>query len=427
MAELAHGRTRGTALMRYRNAAGEWRLIEWTLAIDPEDARMYGTARDVTERQATREALEKGRRLETVGRLAGGVAHDVNNALTAIGGFASLINDLSPEPEVRELATEIRRSVDRTAMMTRKLLAFSRRKALAPRIVDLAVVVRELGPVVSQLVTEAITVEVDLQAPPRVLVDPAGIEQIVMNLAVNARDAMPAGGRLVIHAGAAVLDAAAGIPLGLAAGEYAELRVSDTGTGMPESVRSRIFEPFFSTKGDAGTGLGLAIVHGLVTGAGGAIDVTSAPDQGTVVRILFPEAGPAAAELETPAETPAAGAPSRHVLVVEDEETIRRLAQIVLERAGHRVTVAQDGHEALAMLEAGLIVDLVITDIVMPGMSGIELARRVRERYPTLPIAFASGYDQGLMPLDGPFAGAPLLEKPYSPALLVAAVAGALG
>ena len=427
MRDLAHGHTRGTATMRYRRADGEWRSIEWTLAIDPEDATMYGTARDVTERQATRDALEKGRRLETGGRLAGGGAHDVNNALTAIGGFASLIADTSDGPEVRELAAEIGRSVDRTAIMTRKLLAFSRRLALAPRIVDLGAVLQELGPVVAQLVTEAIEVVVDLRPAPRVLVDPAGIEQIVMNLAVNARDAMPAGGRLTVRSGTVILDGAADGPTGpQEGGRYAELVVSDTGTGMPDAVRSRIFEPFFSTKGDAGTGLGLAIVHGLVTGAGGTIDVSSVPGRGTSVRILLPEAAPATGEPEAAGAAAAPATPSRHVLVGEDEPPLRRLAEVVLRRAGHRVTVAGDGEEALALLadhdgHAGI--DLLVTDIVMPGMSGIELARLVRDRYPTLPIAFTSGYDQGLMPSEGPFAGAPLLEKPYSPADLVAAVA----
>jgi CheY-like chemotaxis protein len=210
----------------------------------------------------------------------------------------------------------------------------------------------------------------------------------------------------------------------LGPGRYAELTVADTGVGMPSSVTQRIFEPFFSTKGDAGTGLGLAIVHGLVTGAGGAIEVASAPDRGTTFRILLPAA---AGEPDRRDRAPASGAAGepRHVLLVEDEPMIRRMAQTILERAGHRVTTAGDGVEALAALErlrGGDAPDVVITDVVMPGMSGIELANRIRERHADLPIAFASGYDQGLLPTEGPFAGARLLEKPYSPSVLVALV-----
>jgi two-component system, cell cycle sensor histidine kinase and response regulator CckA len=429
MRDLAHGLPQGTITMRHQDTAGEWRSIEWTLGIDPEELVMYGTARDVTDRNSTREALEKARRMETVGRLAGGVAHDVNNSLTAIGGFAHLIAEESQDPEVRDLAHEIRTAVDRTAAMTRKLLAFSRRQAMTPRVVDLGSVLDGLGPLAAQLAGDGVTLEVDLRPVPRVLVDPAGVEQILMNLVVNARDAMGGNGHLVIRCRTVDLDAAEAARLGLLqAGCQAELVVEDDGAGMTEAVRSRIFEPFFSTKGDAGTGLGLAIVHGLVTGVGGAIVVDSEPGQGTRVRILLPEAtaslDPVAVASDRLAETP-----SRHVLIVEDEPTIRRLAERMLVRAGHLVTSAPDGESALvalARMDATSRVDIVITDIVMPGMSGIDLAYAIRMRHPDLPIVFTTGYDQGLMPVDGPFAGARLLEKPYEAGELEAVVSEVL-
>lgn len=355
----------------------------------------------------------------------------MNNSLTAIGGFAALIADGTADAASRELADEIRAAVDRTAMMTRKLLAFSRRQALAPRVVDLGEVLRDLRPMVTQLMTEAITVELDCAAAPHVLIDPAGVEQVVLNLAVNARDAMPSGGSLLIRCGSRDLPDGLSVPgagqapgAWLEPGRYAELVVADSGTGMPAAVRQRIFEPFFSTKGDAGTGLGLAIVHGLVTGAGGAIEVESGRDSGTTFRILLPVTA-AEPEAQLGAGADGAAVARRHVLLVEDEPMIRRVAQVVLERAGHRVTAAGDGHEALAVLDrlgADDLPHLVITDVVMPGMSGIDLAHRIRDRHAGLPIAFASGYDQGLLPTDGPFAGARLLEKPYSPGVLVALV-----
>ncbi|MBX9582081.1 MAG: PAS domain-containing protein [Gemmataceae bacterium] len=379
-------------------------------------AGVLGVYLDITDRKRLEDQLRQAAKMEAVGRLAGGIAHDFNNLLTVIRGNAELLRGEIPS-EAARMVDEVRQAADRAARLVRQLLTFSRPHAANPKVVDLNRVVGELAGIIRRLLGAAVEVEVGpAPYPVPVLADRGQLEQVVMNLAVNARDAMPGGGRLRLTTARA--------------GAVARLSVADTGTGMPDEVKARIFDPFFTTKGpDKGTGLGLAVVHGIVKQAGGAIAVESTPGRGTTFHIDLPWSDrPAVATATVPvsltSRTPPGGA-GRSVLLVEDEDGIRTLARLTLTGRGYVVTEAADGAAALAALASGTAFDLVVTDLTMPGVGGREVAAKAAADRPGVKVVYMSGYvpDEAVL-ADPP--GAAFLHKPFTPAELARAADDAL-
>ncbi len=333
---------------------------------------------DITERKALEAQLQQAQKMESIGRLAGGVAHDFNNLLTVINGYSQLLlGKLSPGDPLRANLEEIHKAGERAAGLTRQLLAFSRKQVLEPRVLDLNQVVEEMRPMLERLVGEDVEVRVELNAEAgTVRADPHQLEQVVMNLVVNARDAMPGGGKLLIETARVERDESyAQSHPEARAGRYVMLAVSDNGVGMDEETRQRIFEPFFTTKEvGKGTGLGLSMVQGIVAQSGGYINVYSEPGQGTTFKIYLPALAEAVADAGRPAAVPALGG-KETVLVVEDQAEVRNYAVAVLKAYGYRVITAENAGEALLLCERerGRI-HLVLTDVVMPNVSGRELA-----------------------------------------------------
>jgi PAS domain S-box-containing protein len=396
--------------------------------------RVYGIYRDVSARKGAEQALaeseeqlRQAQRMEAVGRLAGGVAHDFNNLLTVIQGHAQLLLDgLGVADPRREDAEEVWRSAKRAAALTRQLLAFSRKQILKPESVELNVIVARMERMLRRLIGEEIHFELRLSSDlGRVLADPGQLEQVIMNLVVNARDAMPGGGLLSISTANMELDEeyATAFPYPVQPGPYVLLTVRDTGIGMSPEVRERIFEPFFTTMElGQGRGLGLSTVFGIVKQSGGYIWVESEEGAGTTVRLCLPRVagGVQQAEPERDGGCGEGRGDTEAVLVVEDEDAVRSLICKVLRRQGYTVLEAANGGSALLQLEThpGSI-HLVITDMVMPGMSGTELADRVAEIRPGLPFLFISGYTEDELVRRGVADGRlVLLEKPFSPAAL---------
>ena len=379
--------------------------------------RVWGTQRDITERRVLEEQLRQAQKLEAVGRLAGGIAHDFNNILTAILGTSDLmLGDLPAEHPVRADVQEVRKAALRAAELTRQLLAYSRRQVLAPSRIDLNAVIAGVEPMLRRLIgadVELVTVLAD--GLPAVQADAGQIEQVILNLVVNARDAMPQGGRVHVTTDVVDLPAAAPArPPALAPGRYVQLAVTDSGVGMGPEIRAHLFEPFFTTKEvGKGTGLGLATVYGIVDQSGGAITVDTAPGRGTTMRILLPPAVAGAAD-SPPTGTPVAddGATGQTVLLVEDEDAVRALARRALEGAGYEVLSAANGVEALALASSHPVAPgLLLTDLMMPGMNGRDVARRITERWPGLAVLYMSGYADDValrQDLDHP-----LLQKPF--------------
>ena len=389
-------------------------------------AQLAGVAilrdRVVSELRASEERLRQAHKMEAIGQLAGGVAHDFNNLLTVINGYADILRGQLPQGgEAGESVHAILEAGQRAAALTGQLLAFSRKAMVQPRLVDLNEVVESAARMLRRLIGERITLVSHLKPGlPVVRIDPGQIEQVVMNLAVNARDAMPEGGTLVVETTELLLPAMIATETGeFRAGHAVQLTVSDTGHGMSEEVRARVFEPFFTTKGvGKGTGLGLATVYGIIRQAGGHVEVASAPGRGTTFRVLLPVAP---AEGRTVAEAPAPVPPGTEtVLLVEDEEAVRRLALVALQRRGYRVLPAGSAAEAMALATGHQgKVDLLLTDVVMPDMGGRQLAEALRTRRPGLKVLFMSGYTDDLVLRDG-VAGTdhPFLQKPFSVAAL---------
>ena len=381
---------------------------------------------DLTPRQVAAEAD----RLQTLGALAGGIAHDFNNLLTVVLGASEDAQRLagSADPALVAELAQIRQAAGRGALLVKQLLAYARQQVLAPRLVPLNEVVESMASLLrGSGQRQGVVLEVVLDEPGRlVLIDPSQLDRVVMNLAMNARQAMPDGGRLRLSTGRLVLlSARPGVPDTVPPGRWTVLEVTDTGGGIPADLLPRIFEPFFTTRPDqGGTGLGLATVHGIVRQSGGFMVVESQPGQGTCFRILLPRVEEAATDIR-PA-TPPAALPARHpsgpILLVDDEAPLRRLAERALRRAGHDVVVAEDAETALALLEEGLVPGHLISDVAMPGMDGVALARALRARLPGLPVLLVSGYAHAAV--DGGLEedGIRFLAKPYGPAELVAAV-----
>lgn len=355
-------------------------------------------SRDITQRKSLEEQLRQAQKMEAIGQLAGGVAHDFNNLLTIISGYAELVADAaSPEGPLLGQVREIQKAADRAAKLTRQLLAFGRRQVMAAEILDLNALIARVQGMLHGLISE----DIELKTAPagqlgRVKADPVQIEQIILNLAVNARDAMPKGGTLTVETANVDIDeAGARQHVGLEPGRYVTLIVSDTGCGMDSETQSHIYEPFFTTKEQGkGTGLGLATVYGIVKQSGGYISVESEAGKGTTFRVFLPrmEDVPVTIELRpaAPARQPTG---TETVLVVDDEENLRSLVRGVLEARGYRVLEAASGEEALARSEVheGAI-HLLLTDVVMPGMSGAELAARLGVLRPEIRVLYMSGY-----------------------------------
>jgi two-component system, cell cycle sensor histidine kinase and response regulator CckA len=347
--------------------------------------------RDLTERRRLEEQLRQAHKMEAVGRLAGGIAHDFNNLLCAIIGYASvLLHDLPSSHPTRSDLEQIQQAGERAAALTRQLLAFGRKQMLQPVVLDLNAIIARMEKLLRRLIGEDVQLLTELEPRlPGVKADPTQVEQVLLNLAVNARDAMPDGGTLTIRTGLALLD---GERPELRPGPHALLAVTDTGCGMDEATRARVFEPFFTTKDvGRGTGLGLATVYGIVRQSGGAIDVESAPGRGALFTVYLPCATDAPAA--TPPPPPAGARGGEVVLLVEDQPEVRQIARRMLQQHGYAVLEARDGAEALAIhaQQAGRIHALV-TDVIMPGMSGRELAEQLTGRQPGLPVLFLSGH-----------------------------------
>jgi PAS domain S-box-containing protein len=390
--------------------------------------------RDVTlqkDQEATRERLERqlqgAQRLEAVGRLAGGIAHDFNNVLTAILGFSELLlgEDGDADSRRRDLL-EIRRAAERAGGLTKRLLAFSRNQVIEPVIVDLNQLVGDALRMLERLIGEDVELVVHTEpALCSVLVDAGQLEQVLVNLVVNARDAMPSGGRLTISTANVTLDETQSRAFAEARpGEYVRVRVADTGCGMARDVLPHVFEPFFTTKPPGkGTGLGLAMVYGFVRQSGGFVGVSSEEGRGTSIDVYLPRYSGPRRSLR-PRDSREGERRSATVLVVEDEEMLRTLVKRHLTRRGYKVLAARNADEAEALLDSsGESIDLLLTDIVLPGRNGVQLFEAVREQRPHLRVLYMSGYTDHPLTLSGEGSGGvPVLPKPFALELLSARV-----
>ena len=386
---------------------------------DGRPVRGVGISQDITERRTLESQNQQLQKMEAVGRLAGGVAHDFNNLLTVILGFCELLmTDLrSDDPRHADIA-EIQKAGTRGAGLTRQLLAFSRKQIIEPTLLDLNVVVAGMQAMLGRLIGEDVTVVVALR-PDLALVtaDRGQVEQVVMNLAVNARDAMPNGGTLTIETANVELDEHyAKVHLAVKPGSYVGLTVTDTGTGMTPEVQARLFEPFFTTKESGkGTGLGMATVYGIVMRSGGSVGVYSEVGKGTAFKVYFPQADPGALVEDTPAPLARPHAGTQTVLLVEDEKSLRELSRRLLQRHGYTVLVAADAAEALRLFREHPSIDVLLTDVVMPGASGPELTRQLMEERPGLRVLYMSGYTEEAIVQHGVIKpGIAFLNKPFT-------------
>jgi len=420
---------------RFRHAQGGWRSIE-AIGNHPEawpgPEQIILTGRDITTRERLEGQLRQAQKMEALGRFAGGVAHDFNNLLTAIQGYTSLLlADLGPDDPRREDLEEIRRASERAAELTRQILAFSRHHVVEPETVDLNRLILGLERLLPRLIGEDVALVTALEpslAPVRV--DPRQLEQVILNLVVNARDAMPQGGRLTLEtANDLVSESDPRACPDLPPGTYVVLTVSDTGTGVDPAILPNIFDPFFTTKEPGrGTGLGLATVYGIVKQGGGQIEAESMPGEGATFRIYLPAAPAGEGGRQHPAATAPGPGGSETVLLVEDEESVRVFATKALEKQGYRVLQARHGRDALLRLsEHEGPVHLVITDIVMPEMGGGDLARRLAGERPELPVLFMSGYGDDEVAAHGLGSDQSFLQKPFTSDVLGRKVREALG
>jgi PAS domain S-box-containing protein len=386
---------------------------------------------DITDRKRAETELRHSQKMESVGRLAGGVAHDFNNLLTAIDGFATLSQAAMPQGSPAwEDIEQIKIATQRAAALTRQLLVFGRRQASEVRHVDLSELLSRMERLLHPLIGETIRLELRLSPEPAVVrVDAGQIEQVVVNLVVNARDAMPAGGRIIIETRRMELDDAFRREhAGTAPGRYVMFSVTDSGVGIPADIQTRIFEPFFTTKEvGKGTGLGLATCYAIVKQHGGNIWCYSEMGRGTTFKVYLPRVD-SAADGPEPARPEASRRGHETILLVEDEPGVRQVALRALSASGYRVHPAGDGGEAMRIAESLTTpVDLLITDVVMPGMDGIELGARLRERHPGTRVLYMSGYSEAMLSRQG--LGGPaidLLEKPFTPEKLLRQVHGVL-
>ncbi|HEX9215644.1 MAG TPA: response regulator [Gemmatimonadales bacterium] len=398
-----------------------FQTIKLPLRLPGEEAvTMLGVATEITERKLLEEQLLQSQKMEAVGQLAGGVAHDFNNILTAIVGYSDLLAaELGDNAQQREDIEEIRKAARRAAALTRQLLSFSRKQVLEPRIVDVNGVVLNLDKMLRSLMSENIELETQLAEDlDAARVDPNQLEQVIMNLAINARDAMPDGGTVTIETANATLgEDYAAKHVSVIPGVYVMLAVTDTGCGMTEATKARIFEPFFTTKpAGRGTGLGLSTVYGIVKQSGGNIWLYSEPNKGTTFKIYLPAVDALPEDIGKAAPVEAERQGSGTVLVVEDDEQLRRLTHRALAAQGYEVLEADRGRSALdaARRHEGPI-DLLVTDLVMPDTNGPKLAETLRAARPGLRVLFMSGYPDGAIVHHGMLeAGVAYLAKPFT-------------
>ncbi len=423
------------ALIRGLRRAIERHQLQSSLRSALDDARHTEAElrRALGERNRLEEELRHTRRLEALGRLAGGVAHDFNNQLTVVLSSASLLQEeLDPDSPLQRDVEEIQGAAQSAALLTRQLLAFGRKQLLRPQNIDVNVVVERMIGMLERLIGDDIQLSLALASGiPRVFADPAQIEQVVVNLVMNARDAMSSGGRLTIHTRQSELGDLQPPDLGeTMQGEYVVLTIEDSGAGMDDEVLSRIFEPFFSTKGiGEASGLGLSTVYGIIKQTGGDVRVRSKPGDGSVFEVLLPQV-PAATTPSSPsmprysAEGGGGAQDEREqtILLVEDEPAVRRSAARLLRRRGYTVIAAEDPRMALELCTEHPV-DLLLTDMMMPGMTGADLAHRVLESQSEIKVLFMSGYSEAeLIPGQEALAGSGFVEKPYSPKELVDSV-----
>jgi two-component system cell cycle sensor histidine kinase/response regulator CckA len=424
VAESGH---RITVECRGRRDSGSWQHEEWIAVNRLDDPVIRGIIvncrdlGDVTERLRMEAQLREGQKMEAIGRLAGGIAHDFNNLLTVIIGYSDLaLDQVATGAPVRSDLEEIRHAGESAAGLTRQLLAFSRKQLLQPQIVDLNAIVLRMSAMLRRVIGEDVELKTKLAVPlDRICADPSQIEQIIMNLALNARDAMPQGGSLTVETANVALDAqwVAQHPDSFE-GRHVFLAISDTGVGMDQSVRTHLFEPFFTTKERGkGTGLGLATVYGIVKQSGGSIFVESEPERGTTFKMFLPRTEQCIDPLDVPRFAPPAHGGTETILVVEDQPEVRAVTRDALVRHGYTVLEAAGGVEALSLLKgyAGEV-HLLVTDVVMPAMNGRELAERVAADRPHLHVLYTSGYtDDTVLQHLILNAGTAFLQKPFAP------------
>jgi PAS domain S-box-containing protein len=405
-----------TESVTHEDGKHAWLIGKFPIMEDGKVALIGGIGIDITERQTLEEQLTQARKMEALGRLAGGVAHDFNNLLTVISGYGQLALETNGNAPAARLATylqEILTSAQRASGLTGQLLAFSRRQIVEPKVLDLRDLLGNMEHLLQRIIGEHVDLTVRYSREPCLIrADAHQIEQVVMNLAINARDAMPLGGTLDIHCrvSAEPAEGSGFGPVGVL------VEVADDGVGMDEAVKSQMFEPFFTSKDKGkGTGLGLSTVYGIVSQAGGRIEVESQPGEGTCFRIYFPLA--TGAVEESPA-TPLDRAPVglETVLLAEDEDSLRALAETILLRLGYRVLVAESGEKALQIWEeCGGRIDILLTDVIMPRLGGSELAHKLRQSNPKLKVLFMSGYTDDMLASHGVLAGeTQLIQKPFT-------------
>ena len=419
--QLASGQSVTGFLNRYRTRSGEYRWFSWNSIPQPETGSIFGFIRDVTQSKILEEQLRQAQKMEAIGRLAGGIAHDFNNLLTVINGYSELLLKLWSAEEALSLPlTAIRNAGNRAAELTAQLLAFSRKAIIEPKILDLNEVIASTSKMLRRLISEDITLNVNLYASPGLIrADPGQLERIIMNLTVNACDAMPTGGQLTLETSTVTIsDEDINDTTDLIPGQYIRLTVSDTGHGMSEDTRGKIFEPFFTTKEmGKGTGLGLSVVHGVVKQCGGHILVSSVVDGGTTFELMIPQAeGLVSAVVDDPLNSTRRC--SETLLLVEDNDAVRNIAKIALRAQGFVVLEARSGAEAVQLHEQfSETIQLLITDVVMPGMGGRKLADVLRHRAVGLRVLYISGHSDNEVLLQNPSEA--FLQKPFTPAGLV--------
>jgi len=413
-------------VVRVRHKNGQYRSLDCiatNLLAEPVIHGIFVNFRDVTDRLTLEEQLRQATKLEAIGRLAGGVAHDFNNLLSVIIGYAQFAKDSLPaDSPLRADIDEIQSAGERAAALTRQLLAFSRKQVMQPVVLDLNEVVSSMGKMLKRLIGEDIGLVTRLaRKTVRTTADPGQLEQIIMNLAVNARDAMPRGGKLILETSSLDLDEAfAARHQGVKPGPYVCLAISDTGIGMDAATRERIFEPFFTTKPKGhGTGLGLSTVYGIVQQSGGAIWVYSEPGKGTTFKIYLPATRDAATLPRHPTKSLGTRG-SETILLVEDEPAVAKLVRQVLEGSGYTVLLATDGDAAIEMAARHPEFHLLLTDVVMPGAGGPAIAAELQKQRPGLKVAFMSGYTHDALGAHGILdTGIHLIEKPLRPDALL--------
>jgi signal transduction histidine kinase/response regulator RpfG family c-di-GMP phosphodiesterase len=408
---------------RWRCADGTYRSLLDQGVLAPADesgpSAIFGTLIDNTERRSLEEQLAQARKMEAVGQLTGGVAHDFNNLLTVVLGNVDLLSKPGITPRQKKQLDAVRQAAERGRSLTRQLLAFSRRQHLSPVVLEVNGLISTFTSLLRQAVGEAVTVQLELHADQlNAHVDPVQLESALLNLAVNARDAMPEGG--VLRITTRYLEGAAAAARDLEPGEWIEIEVADTGTGMPPEVLERVFEPFFTTKEvGKGSGLGLSQVYGFVRQSGGHIQAESRPGQGTAFRLYLARSVEVAADLPASRAAAADVGGSETVLVVEDDPSVLALTVELLSGLGYRVLTAQNAAEALKVLKSKTSIDLLFSDVVMPGgVSGLQLGRQARDLRPGLQVLLTSGFMGQAADQSG--AEFPLIDKPYERSVLAA-------